>query len=271
MPGRVSKKNLALRKTALESTLPPHNDAKRGSRSPFYLYDFHFRGVRYQGSTKFVNKTAALRFESNLITRLAERRAGIVEVEPPPFFLFSAAQFLETVKHSLRPSSLRGYQSSLGILAAFHKKRLDEISAPEIEDFKKQRLEAGKSPSTVNRDLAFLRLTLAAAVRQDLLSVTPFMQKKIKLLREKKRQRVITFSEERRYLAVASEILFDVATIMLELALRPGEVFAIRSEDVQLRSNHLNIPAGKTESSERDVPVTDKARGVLEARMEAAK
>ena len=26
MPGRVSKKNLALRKTALESTLPPHND-----------------------------------------------------------------------------------------------------------------------------------------------------------------------------------------------------------------------------------------------------
>ena len=26
VPGRVSKKNLALRKTALESTLPPHND-----------------------------------------------------------------------------------------------------------------------------------------------------------------------------------------------------------------------------------------------------
>jgi hypothetical protein len=25
-PGRASKKNLALRKTALESTLPPHND-----------------------------------------------------------------------------------------------------------------------------------------------------------------------------------------------------------------------------------------------------
>ena len=156
---------------------------RKDGRSPYHQFDFYFHGRRYQGSTGFVNKAAAKRFEANLIDRLAKTRAGIVDVEPPPFFLFFAAQFLETVKNALRPGSVRGYRISLGILAPFHKKRLDEISATEIEEFRRKRLEAGRSPSTVNRDLAFLRLTLAAAVRQDLLPTTPFMQRKVKISR----------------------------------------------------------------------------------------
>jgi integrase len=248
----------------------PKMSVFKSSRSPFWQYDFHFRGRRYQGSTKLRNKTAALRCEANFIERLAKQRAGIIEVEPPPFFVLFAAQYLEVVKHALRPNTLRGYQTSLGNLEAFHKKRLDEISATAIEEFKTQRLADGRSPATVNRDLAFLRLVLGHAVRQDLLATTPFLQRKIKLLREHGKERIITFAEERRYLAVASDVLHDVAVIIIETAMRPGEVFALRAEDVQLRSNHLHIPTGKTDSAERDVPITERARRVLEARMEAA-
>ena len=162
-------------------------------------------------------------------------------------------------------------RNSLVILSAFHKKHLDEITATEIEQFKNARLAEGKSPSTVNRDLAFFRLVLAAAVRQDLLQVTPFSQRKVKLLREKGRERIITFAEERRYLAVAGDVLRDVATLILETAMRPGEVFSIRAEDVHLRSNHLHIPSGKTDAATRDVPITERARAVLEVRLAAAK
>ena len=172
---------------------------QRWQASPYYLFDFYFRGQRYQGSTRFVNKAAAKRFEANLINRLAKTRAGIVDVEPPPFFLFFAAQFLETVRNALRPGSVRGYRTSLATLAPFHKKRLDEISATEIEAVRRKRLEAGRSRPTVNRDLAFLRLTLAAAVRQHLIPTTPFQQRKVKFLKEHGRERILNFEEERGY------------------------------------------------------------------------
>lgn len=245
---------------------------RKDGKSPYYLFDFYFRGQRYQGSTRFVNKAAAKRFEANLIDRLAKTRAGIVDVEPPPFFLFFAAQFLETVKNALRPSSVRGYRTSLETLAPFHKKRLDEISATEIEEFRRKRLEAGRSRPTVNRDLAFLRLTLAAAVRQDLLPTTPFMQRKVKFLKEHGRERILNFEEERKYLAAATQPLRDVATLILEMGLRPGEVFSIRCEDVHFHAAppFVHIPFGKTENAVRDIALTERAGEVLSRRVAAA-
>jgi len=84
------------------------------------------------------------------------------------------------------------------------------------------------------------------------------------------RQRILTFSEERRYLTVAEPVLRDVAVLMLELAMCPGEVFNIQADDVQLRANYLHIPRGKTAFRTRDVPITERVRAVLERRLEAA-
>ena len=132
--------------------LKPGKDGKL--KSPFYQFDLCFCGTRYQGSTKMRNKAAALRFESLYINRLSNKRAGIVEPVMTPIFLFFATKFLDAIQN-LRANTLRGYRNSLVILSAFHKKHLDEITATEIEQFKNARLADGKSPSTVNRDLAF--------------------------------------------------------------------------------------------------------------------
>ena len=90
---------------------------------------------------------------------------------------------------------------------------------------------------------------------------------------EIRRERVLTFDEERKYLAAAGQPLHDIATIMLELGLRPGEVFAIRCEDVHLGTvpAFLHILSGKTSNAVRDVPITKRAREVLKARLCKAK
>jgi site-specific recombinase XerD len=106
-----------------------------------------------------------------------------VEVEPPPFFLFFAAQLLEVVKNALAANTLRSYRTSLRILSAFHKMRLDEITVLEIESFRAKRFATGRLLSTVNRDLSFLRLVLQAAVRQNLIPTSPFLRRQIKLQR----------------------------------------------------------------------------------------
>jgi integrase len=150
---------------------------------------------------------------------------------------------------------------------------LDEVTADEIERFKQLRIEEGRSPSTVNRHLACLRRILFYAVKKDLLAVTPFVAHKVEFLEEHRRERVLSFEEERKYLAVATQPLRDVATILVEMGLRPGEVFGIRREDIHLGAvpSFLHVTGGKTENAVRDVPITQRAREVLKQRIASAK
>src|SRR5665213_3456967 len=203
--------------------------------SPYYQYDFLFEGRRYRGSTKFTNGVAAQRAVDVLRTRLAQSRAGIVERKPVPVFKIFADDFLQRVKPELRPNTHRGYSISIECLMdRFGTKRLDEIAADEIEKFKQSRLEKGRSPSTVNRDLACLRRVLSFAVNLEILGSTPFIAHRVKFLKESGRERILNFDEERRYLAVATSSLRDVGLLMAEMGLRPGEACSIRLADVHV-------------------------------------
>lgn len=241
--------------------------------SPYYVYDFVFKGRRCRGTTKLTNKIAAGRYENNLREKLAKSRAGILDPEPPPLFKAFAEQFIERTRNEMRPNTSRCYGVSLKSLKPrFGSLRLDEITADGIERFKQARLEQKLSPSTVNRDLACLRRILLFAVKKDVIATTPFVAHKVEFLEEHRRERVLGFEEERKYLAAATQPLLDVATIMLEIGLRPGEVFAIRQADVHLGAvpAFLHIPAGKTENAVRDVPITKRASEVLKRRIGSA-
>jgi len=255
--------------------------------SEFYWYRFLFGGRLYQGSTKHRNLRAAGRVENALKTKLANSRFGIVEQKPVPLFRDFAAEFLQRVKPELRPKSYSRYVDSLGLiekdgkkeeregalLSWFGSKGLDEITADKIERFKQARMESGLSPSTVNRDLACLRRILLFAVKLDVLAGTPFTAHKVRFLRERGRERILGFDEERRYLAVATQPLRDVATLILEMGLRPEEVCSIRRSDVHFFASipFLHVPSGKTKNAVRMVPLTAKAREVLTARVSKAR
>ena len=251
--------------------------------SPYYQFDFVFKSRRYRGSTKQRNKTAAQRHESNLRQKLANNRSGIIETEAPPVFEKFAEDFLERTKGEMRPNSTRSYRNSLkNVKPWFGSKRLDEIGADEIARYKESRLEKKRSPSSINRDLGFLRRVFLFAVRVSrptagrqplpwVLLTTPFVAHGVEFLKENRRERIINFDEERRYLAAARQPLRDVAVLMLELGLRPSEACAIRAQDVHLYgSPYLHIPTGKTENARRDVPLTSRANEVLKERLKAA-
>jgi integrase len=245
----------------------------RREGSPFYVYDFVFKGRRCRGSTKLTNKIAAGRYENNLREKLAKSRAGILDPEPPPLFKTFADQFIERTKNEMRPNTSRCYRISLKSLKPrFGSMRLDEIKADGIERFKQARLEQGLSPSTVNRDLACLRRILLFAVKKDVIPTTPFVAHKVEFLKENRRERILNFEEERRYLAASSESLRDVATLILEMGLRPGEACAIRSRDVHFTavSPFVHVFAGKTSNAVRDVPISSRAKEVLKRRMAVA-
>jgi integrase len=90
---------------------------------------------------------------------------------------------------------------------------------------------------------------------------------------ERHRERVITPDEEMRYLAVASPLLADAATILADTGMRPDECYRLRWEDVTWvngRNGSLLITHGKTAAARRVLPMTPRVRATLEARWNRA-
>src|SRR5258708_17651181 len=103
-----------------------------------------------------------------------------------------------------------------------------------VPTFKEARLEQQRSPATINRDLSCLRQILGIAVKEELIPRSPFFGARVEFLHEKGRERTLSFDEERKYLKAATLVLKDVGIILVAMALRPGEIFQLRHEDVRI-------------------------------------
>ena len=241
--------------------------------SPYYYYDFYFEKRRYQASTHLRNKLVARRIECIKKAELAQQRAGIVSKKEIPLFRDFAERFLHTVKVERRRNTHRAYLSCVRNLEqAFGRKYLDEINPQGIQTFKEARIEQQRSPSTINRDLSCLRQILGIAAREDLIHKNPFSGGRVEFLHEKGRERMLSFDEERRYLKAAAPTLREVALIMVEMGLRPGEIFQLRSEDVRVGppAPYVHVREGKSDRAIRDVPITSRALTVFKRRLSQA-
>src|SRR5262249_30953153 len=91
----------------------------------------------------------------------------------------------------------------------------------------------GLKPSSINSSLQVLRRILRVAVEWGLSPSAP----KIKMLREAhQRDRVVTREEEARYLAAASELMADIATVLVDTGMRPEENSRLRWERISWSS-----------------------------------
>jgi len=165
---------------------------------------------------------------------------------------------------------------SIKVLAErFDNRPLSAITAGDVERFKiKQRRRRAKdgrkvTPAAVNRELAVLRILFNLALRLGEAEINPAAG--VKLLPENnQRMRVISPEEEASYLAAASQPLRDVAMLMLETGMRPGEIFHLRKRDVRLELGFVQVSGGRTPSARTTISLTTLACEVLTKRLAAA-
>jgi site-specific recombinase XerD len=239
--------------------------------SLYYYYDFHFEKRRYQVSTHLRNKTVAHRVECIKKAELAQRRAGILSKKQIPLFLDFAERFLHTIKVERRANTHRAYLSCVRNLEpVFGRKYIDEITPEMIRAFKEARLEQQRSPATMNRDLSCLRQILAIAVKDELISKSPFFGGRVEFLHERGRERTLSFEEERKYLKAPAPLLRDVGTIMVEMGLRPGEIFQLRGQDVHIGppASYVHVREGKM--GHADLKTTERYIYLSKAHLEDA-
>jgi integrase len=231
---------------------------KRGKK---YWYQFQVNGQRIRASAKTANKHVALQVEAE--KRLAfqansaeNRRQGNFEDAFTEFIAWSALH--------VKPKTRQRYQVSGSRLKKhFGRKTLDSIRTTDVEDFKSLRLGECSVAGT-NRDLAALRTFWNWCGRMDYRVGSC----RVKLLPEGPgKMRIVSYDEERAYLGQADDLLRDVATMIVETGMRPGELFAVQREDVNLEARYIYIPAGKTHFARRTIPLTDRALEAIERRL----
>lgn len=247
-------------------------------RGDVYWFELVFNGERIQRSTKSKNQRLAGQIASAYHTALIKGEVGIVERKPAPAFDVAMKAFLSwsAHEHAEHPNTtVRSKTSSKPLLRYFKATPLDRISADDVETYKSkrsseraQRTKRRLRPATVNRELACLREMFNFTLKGHPELRNPVSKVGVKLLAEDNLQdRVLNFAEQRAYLAAASELLADVAGIMLETGCRPGEVYALRVSEVNLDEGFFRVVKAKTKAGKRRIELTAECRRILTKRI----
>ncbi len=231
-------------------------------RGKTYWYQFQINGKRIRASAETTNKQVALQREA--ARRLAGASGRGVSKRNVGNLQDVFAEFLSWAASHIKPRTHQRYRVSgkrLGVF--FANDRLHALNTARVAAFTLERSREC-SNAGLNRDLACLRTFLNWCIRMDYLTEKPY----IKLLPEGPgNMRIVSHEEERAYLDQADSLLADVATIMVETGMRPGEVFAIQGNHVNLEARYVFIPSGKTKFARRTLPLTCRASEAISRKM----
>jgi integrase len=257
---------------------------QKGSKN--YWFHFIWNGQHLQRSTKQRNKRVAETIEDAFRTKLAKGEVDILDAQAIPGFSHAMKEFLlwSEQEHKAHPRTFERYAvSSRPLLRFFGDRKLNHITPDLVEEYKLQRSKQYKiprkkksrnkkllRPATVNRELACLKAMFNYHIKANDRLRNPVCE--VKYLDEDNEQlRILTYAEQAVYLAACSELLKDVATILVETGMRPEEVYRMQIGNVSVAGAWYFNPYGKTKAAKRKVPLNKVALEVVIRRMSEAK
>lgn len=227
-------------------------------------------GRTIRESTGAVNKKTAQKIYAERVSAITHGRFDINLTKRSPRLSDFAEEYLEVYsKNNKRPQSYRRDQISIKNLKAFFgSKRLNEIRPMLIEHYKRKRLDKGRMPATINRELACLKHIYTIALKNGRATSNPV--KEIKLLREENEiTNVLSRDDEARLLENSSPHIHRVVVCALETGMRLGEILGLKWEQVDLPRRLIRVTKTKTGRT-REIDITDRLRTVLgQARRQA--
>jgi len=134
-------------------------------RGKSYYYDFVYKGQRHTGCIGQVSRTVAKEEEHRKKTEVIEGRLNPAKARKSPRFDAFAQEYPDWLKTNRKPLTAKKVVSVLNRLTTFFgAKKLNEITAWDVERYKKERRAAGRKPATVNVELAIFQAILNRAV-----------------------------------------------------------------------------------------------------------
>lgn len=239
-------------------------------RGGVYWYKFVWNGEEIRESTKQKSKRVAQNMEAAHRSALASGLAGIREKKSAP----SLADFLKNdfepfvkTKHAEKPGTVEYYIDGAGMVKKcdWISEPLDRITGRHAQHFAAK--FANLSPSRINCGLRTLRRALNLAYEWGKL------EKPVKIALAKgehQRDQIVPDADWQRYIAECPQPWHDAAITIRGSAMRPGEVFRLRWENLHLNGTGglIQIVQGKSKASRRWLPMVPLVYATLKARHE---
>jgi integrase len=246
-------------------------------RGRIYWYKFMWNGEMVRESTRQTNQNTARQMEGAHRASLAKGQVGIREQKPVPTLKSFCADRVEPWAKSTfaraAPKTWLWYCFGINSVKnsiTLGNLKIDEIGPELIAEFASERQRDGLQISSINSCLRALRRVLRLAVEWGVVESSP----KVKFLSgEHRRERVISAGEEAFYLAAALPLLHDVSIVLFDSGMRPEECHSLRWDNVNWdggRNGTVLIAKGKTKAARRMLPMSPRARVVLENRWKLA-
>jgi len=241
-------------------------------RGDVYWYKFMWKGELVRESTKQGNDKVARSMEAAHKTSLAKGEVGIREKKPAAslgdFLKHDFVPFVKT-KHASKPGTAEYYTDGANMIQKcdWASEPLDKISDQHAQHFAAK--YAGLSASRINCGLRSLRRALNLAFEWGKLE----RPVKITLAKgERQRDTVLSEKDWQRYIAKCPQPWRDAAIIIRGTGMRPGEVFALRWENIHVSGTGglIQVTEGKTKAARRMLPMVPAVYDALKARREAA-
>jgi len=233
--------------------------------SGFYHYRFIVRGKLYRGSTELSVLRDAQTAANEIRKQIVMGNLGILDRGPAPELKeFIEKYFMPYVglRHAKKQNTLDYYKFGAAKLASskIGALRLDEISDKDVAAYADEHRDM--SAAGINQGLRTLRRIVHVAHDWGRLERMP----KIKTCPgENQRTRVLTAEEEAKYLGKCGDPWKTMATICIEIGLRPGEIFQLKVADISLDDSTIRVTSGKSEAAKRELPITDAIYAAVKA------
>ena len=235
-------------------------------------YKFMWKGDMVRESTRQGNRNVARQMEAAHRASLAKGEVGIREKKAAPqlshFLRNDFVPFVKT-KHAAKSGTADYYADGANMVCKcdWASESLDKISDQHAQHFAAK--YAALSASRINCGLRTLRRALNLAFEWGKLE----RPAKITLAKgERQRDTVLSDRDWQRYIAECPQPWRDAAIIVRGTGMRPGEVFALRWENIYLNGNGglIQVTEGKTKAARRMLPMVPAVYAALRARWEAA-
>lgn len=220
---------------------------KRGGT---WWFSYVAHGKQVRESSRTVSKRVAECLLAKRKTEVLEGRWNLPRSDCPRFQQW-ADEVIASVVHANTRS--RYCSNAKNLVAFFGDAKLSEITADQIGEFQRTRLARGKSPATVNRDIAFLFRLLKLARKRRFIMQNPCEEADRLNERHARRQaRPLSYDEEKRLLSYCGPLLRIFVIVLIETGLRSKkEALPLKWRDVDVLSTpgsalirHSKTPAG---------------------------
>jgi integrase len=219
----------------------------------------YYNGYRRKRELVGTSKGEAKKVLAARKAELLRNRADIApHIDAPPFDQFVEGRYTDYARTNKRGFYNERYRLKQ-LTNFFRKRKLSALQRWDGEYFKTE-MSRLVAPATVNRLLGNLKHILSMAVAWNILTSNPFAG--VKLLKVPKRtERILTKEEERKLLVACSQVrnphLQAGVTLALNTGMRKGEIYSLRWDQVDLPNRLIRIINGKSEKSDRHIPMND--------------